>query len=315
MPPLRHPLLLLSLSLPFLSSFSRLFARTNSPANIPAETGGRPYAPLPRVKCAPNGENLSFSLESPPRFAIFFIIYHADTLLTFRLVYSFYRSFGRDLLNYSTIWIDRRTSCVPFSGLFFWEAIRERSEHIAARISLQIWRRSINILSPDPCFGVIKIYRIVHHSTFSHRRAKRRGSSSRNLNLNFRDGGSPFSPPCTKWNGRNNVIEMRLINIAKRDLAAVAETGRTLSVPDPSTDEPLALLSFLYAALQMHLRPNHETARNRPRSSPAPPIPQLLAWFSRYCQHCCAGNRLFMQWYSSEVRDKGPHCETAARVK
>lgn len=62
---------------------------------------------------------------------------------------------------------------------------------------------------------------------------------------------------------------MRLINIAKRDLAAVAETGRTLSVPDPSTDEPLALLSFLYAALQMHLRPNHETARNRPRSSPS----------------------------------------------
>lgn len=66
---------------------------------------------------------------------------------------------------------------------------------------------------------------------------------------------------------------MRLINIAKRDLAAVAETGRTLRT-DPSTDEPLALLSFLYAALQMHLRPNHETARNDPS---APPVPQLLA--------------------------------------
>lgn len=55
---------------------------------------------------------------------------------------------------------------------------------------------------------------------------------------------------------------MRLINIAKRDLATVPATGLSAVVPDPSTDEPLALLSFLYAALQMHLRPNHETTRN-----------------------------------------------------
>lgn len=192
MPPLRHPLLLLSLSLPFLSSFSRLFARTNSPAH-PRRNRRPTLRTFATCEMRPKRrESLFLSLENPPRFAIFFIIYHADTLLTFRLVYSFYRSFGRDLLN------DRRIFCVPFSRLFFWEAIRERSEHIAARISLQIWRRSINILSPDLCFGVIKIYRIVHHSTFSHRRAKRRakrrGSSSRNLNLNFRDGGCPFFP-------------------------------------------------------------------------------------------------------------------------
>lgn len=91
--------------------------------------------------------------------------------------------------------------------------------------------------------------------------------------MNFRDNGSRLHGcqreglrPRTKWNGRNNIIEMRLINIAKRDLATVPATGLSTVVPDPSTDEPLALLSFLYAALQMHLRPNHETAAERRRS-------------------------------------------------
>ena len=99
--------------------------------------------------------------------------------------------------------------------------------------------------------------------------------------MNFRDIGSPFPSPFrgtaddlrprsqvrngTDW--RNNIIEMRLINIAKRDLSrpCCQATGLAAAVPDPSTDEPLALLSFLYAALQMHLRPNHEIPARRVR--------------------------------------------------
>lgn len=60
---------------------------------------------------------------------------------------------------------------------------------------------------------------------------------------------------------RYNIIEMRLINIAKH----VSLCGPNADSPvDPSGDEPLpralaSLLSSLYAALQIYLRSNHET--------------------------------------------------------
>lgn len=188
MPLPRHPLFFPSLSLPFLSSFSRLFARTNSPAH--PHRNGRPT--LRTFATCEMRPKQRISLFKILRGSLFYLLW-ANTLLTFGLVYIVSRSFGGDLLNLtisiryfgrkmigiiskngyskltiSMIWIGEFLR--SFFELFFWEAIRIEGTKWTRRISnvsLQIWRRSINILSPGPRFSVIKIYRIVHHSTFS----------------------------------------------------------------------------------------------------------------------------------------------------
>lgn len=100
---------------------------------------------------------------------------------------------------------------------------------------------------------------------------------------------------------------MRLINIAKRELGYRAQRGPTAVVADPSTDEPLALLSFLYAALQMHLRPNHETSagrRRRPRRRASLPftVSMIFALPSTLLREtACLCNDI-----RRKVKDKGP---------